>query len=363
MKEEGITLFEPKFVENKRKNFYLSKEKEIENEDIIMDEEYLKDLKGDENKINQFIKTSFLEDDFFIKNGAVGDKKIIYKDLTKKEYKNEENNSELNNSKELNHPLNQNENEKYQQDIYLNEENSQSGNKSEINTETKPLNFLKYKNFKDLKEKLAKSIYKQFYKQYNYNSEIPFNILNKVVPDEISEREANIKEEEMIEKIKFIKINGETVKISNKYESDDDKDNENNHIEKEDINQNLINSDANELWKDIGYDFFEMLGLDKKYHKMKKDYLKNKNTPEENWTNMSKRLERKYGINLFQTIKSIIIAVNAINKKNIDDIALKDKIKYYKLLTNKGNEKIIKFLSKNDKEENDNEKIMLDKKN
>lgn len=96
---------------------------------------------------------------------------------------------------------------------------------------------------------------------------------------------------------------------------------------------------------------------------MKKDYLKNKNTPEENWTNMSKRLERKYGINLFQTIKSIIIAVNAINKKNIDDIALKDKIKYYKLLTNKGNEKIIKFLSKNDKEENDNEKIMLDKKN
>jgi len=52
MKEEGITLFEPKFVENKRKNFYLSKEKEIENEDIIMDEEYLKDLKGDENKIN-----------------------------------------------------------------------------------------------------------------------------------------------------------------------------------------------------------------------------------------------------------------------------------------------------------------------
>ena len=55
----------------------------------------------------------------------------------------------------------------------------------------------------------------------------------------------------MIEKIKFIKINGETVKISNKYESDEDKDNENNHIEKEDINQNLINSDANELWKDI----------------------------------------------------------------------------------------------------------------
>ena len=355
---EGITLFEPHFIENKRKNFYLSNKKEIENEDIIMDEDYLKDLKGDENKINQFIKTSFLEDDFFTKNDDVDDKKTFNeknKDLFKKEYKKEDINP-----KELNHSSIVSE--KCQQDIHLNKENSESEYTCKINTETKPLIFLKNKNFKDLKEKLAKSIYKQFYKQYNYNSEIPFNILNKLVPDEISEREANNKEEEMIEKIKFIKINGETIKISNKYESDDDKDNENNHIEEEDIKNNLINSDANELWKDIGYDFFEMLGLDKKYHKMKKDYLKNKNTPEENWINMSKRLERKYGVNLFQTIKSIIIALNAINKENIDDIKLKDKIKYYKLLSNKGNEKIIKFLSKNDKEENDNEKILLDTK-
>ena len=147
MCEEGITLFEPKFVENKRKNFYLSNEKEIENEDIIMDEEYLKNLKGDENKINQFIKTSFLEDDFFTKNGAVEEKKVLNeknKDLFKREYKNEENKLELNNnSKELNHSLNKNENEKYQQNIYSNKENSQSEYKGKINTETKPSNFLK----------------------------------------------------------------------------------------------------------------------------------------------------------------------------------------------------------------------------
>ena len=67
MKEKGITLFEPKFVDNNRKNFYLNNKMEIENEDSIFDEEYLKNMK-DENEIELFIKTSFLEDDHFSKN-------------------------------------------------------------------------------------------------------------------------------------------------------------------------------------------------------------------------------------------------------------------------------------------------------
>ena len=57
-------------------------------------------------------------------------------------------------------------------------------------------------NFKDLKEKLAKNIYKQFFNKYKYNSLIPIKILNEVVPYQIDEREINEKEEEMIEKNK-----------------------------------------------------------------------------------------------------------------------------------------------------------------
>ena len=219
--------------------------------------------------------------------------------------------------------------------------------------------------FKELKEKLAKSIYKQFYNKYNYNSNIPFAILNEVIPDEISDREVNEKEEEMIEKIKFIKMNGKTIKISNKYESDEEVNNENNKIKKDDIKEKLINSDANELWKDIGYDFFEILGLDKEYNKIKNNFLKNKKTSEQNWIHLSKRLKRKYGINLFQTIGNIILTIGIINKKNIDEVDLKEKIKYYKLLTNKDNEKIIKFLTKEDNDKNDNNKneIKIEKNN
>ena len=84
--------------------------------------------------------------------------------------------------------------------------------------------------------------------------------------------DGKLSKEEMIEKIKLIKINGETIQISNKYNSDDENGSENNQINKEDIKLNLINSDANELWKDLGYDFFEMLGMNKEYHKIKNIY-------------------------------------------------------------------------------------------
>ena len=207
-------------------------------------------------------------------------------------------------------------------------------------------------NFKDLKEKLAKNIYKQFFNKYKHNSLIPIKILNEVVPYQIDEREINEKEEEMIEKNKYIKINGKSIQINNKYETDEDKDKESNHIIKEDLQENIINSDANEFWKDLGYDFFELLGMNKEYNIINNNKIKNKNTPEQNWKKLSSHLKRKFGINLFQTIGNILKVKNVISKDNLDEIDLKEKIKYYKILTCEYNEKIIKFLSKNDDNEN-----------
>ena len=376
MNETGITLFEPKFIENKRTNFYLNNDKEIENEECILDEDFLKNLKGEE--INQFIITPFLDEDSFNFNlDEIVNKNEITSQINpnnskdnneiniiekESENKLEKKEKKENTSNILKHSLTMNDSPQQKKNITKIKKDE---HQNEINNGKKSKILLTKMEFKKLKEKLAKSIYKQFYNKYNYNSNIPFTILNEVIPDEISDREVNEKEEEMIEKIKFIKMNGKTIKISNKYESDEEVNNENNKIKKEDIKEKLINSDANELWKDIGYDFFEIIGLDKEYNKIKNNFLNYKKTPEQNWIHLSKRLKRKYGINLFQTIGNIILTIGIINKKNIDEVDLKEKIKYYKLLTNKDNEKIIKFLTKEDKNNNDNNKneIKIEKNN
>jgi len=376
MNETGITLFEPKFIENKRTNFYLNNDKEIENEECILDEDFLKNLKGEE--INQFIITPFLDEDSFNFNlDEIINKNEITSQINpnnskdnneiniiekESENKLEKKEKKENTSNILKHSLTMNDSPQQKKNITKIKKDE---HQNEINNGKKSKILLTKMEFKKLKEKLAKSIYKQFYNKYNYNSNIPFTILNEVIPDEISDREVNEKEEEMIEKIKFIKMNGKTIKISNKYESDEEVNNENNKIKKEDIKEKLINSDANELWKDIGYDFFEIIGLDKEYNKIKNNFLNYKKTPEQNWIHLSKRLKRKYGINLFQTIGNIILTIGIINKKNIDEVDLKEKIKYYKLLTNKDNEKIIKFLTKEDNDKNDNNKneIKIEKNN
>ena len=376
MNETGITLFEPKFIENKRTNFYLNNDKEIENEECILDEDFLKNLKGEE--INQFIITPFLDEDSFNFNlDEIINKNEITSQINpnnskdnneiniiekESENKLEKKEKKENTSNILKHSLTMNDSPQQKKNITKIKKDE---HQNEINNGKKSKILLTKMEFKKLKEKLAKSIYKQFYNKYNYNINIPFTILNEVIPDEISDREVNEKEEEMIEKIKFIKMNGKTIKISNKYESDEEVNNENNKIKKEDIKEKLINSDANELWKDIGYDFFEIIGLDKEYNKIKNNFLNYKKTPEQNWIHLSKRLKRKYGINLFQTIGNIILTIGIINKKNIDEVDLKEKIKYYKLLTNKDNEKIIKFLTKEDNDKNDNNKneIKIEKNN
>ena len=74
-KGKGITLFEPGFIENKRKNYHLNKvneeksktkefvRKKTEKEEILMDEKYLTTMTGD--TLNQFITTPVLEDSVF----------------------------------------------------------------------------------------------------------------------------------------------------------------------------------------------------------------------------------------------------------------------------------------------------------
>ena len=206
-----------------------------------------------------------------------------------------------------------------------------------------------------MKQKLVKIIYNDFYKEYdNNNSMIPSKILNNLVPEHVSEREGIDKKEEIEQKNKIIKLNGKEIKINDKNESEDENpNNQNNNLEKNDTNKTIINSDANELWKDLGYDSINFLINQKKKNKQKDNGKKQKKTPEENWRYLTKRIKMRFGINLFQTIRKIILALNAINKDNFEQYDLKEKIKIYQILSDKDNEKIIKFLSKTDeKEEN-----------
>ena len=59
-----------------------------------------------------------------------------------------------------------------------------------------------------MKEQLTNIIYQDFYKDYHYNSAIPTKILNKLIPDQVNERENKTKIEEPKQKIKIIKLNG-----------------------------------------------------------------------------------------------------------------------------------------------------------
>ena len=215
--------------------------------------------------------------------------------------------------------------------------------KGKINKDTKPNLFLKKMNFRDLKEKLTKQIYDEFYSKFNkINNEneslVPFNILNEFIPNQIDEREEKIKQEEKPNK-KEIKLNGINVPLFNEV---DDK---NNHIE----NGQKLGSDAYILGENIGYDFTQF--------KTKKERNKNNENNNENikqkWQSFSKRLGTKYTLNLLlQTIWNIIKAKNVICRT---DVELKDKIKCYKILTDENNEKIINFLAQDENKEDDND--------
>ena len=146
-------------------------------------------------------------------------------------------------------------------------------------------------------------------------------------------------------KIRCLKSKGKEIKINDEIDTNEKNDQEETDYE-------TINSDAYELWKDINFNFGDIKKI--KGKKIKKNEIFNDKDPVQKWKIFSKRLGLHYGINLIQTIKSIINAMNAILKENI---SLEEKIKYYNILTDKENEKIIKFLSpnQNDDDEEKNE--------
>ena len=453
-KEKGITLLEPGFIENKRKNYHLNKanneklrslkskgliRKKMDKEEILMDEMYLKTMSGD--KLNQFITTPVLEDSVFsnqetkekttgydykevinqsnrdwIKNKYKGFgnyfAKFIFKDsntlldkIKKKTFlrfnsfplkgshseifsynasqnpffentkqpkddkyynpffsSNKTNVNPLEIGKVILHkaveliPKNENTN------VTFSKSSHNLNFKGKIDKNTRPTVFLKHKYFNDLKEELTSNIYKQFYNQYykkkNIESLIPFIILNEIVPYTQDDKAKNdIKVNQKPKKIRCLKSKGKEIKINDEIDTNEENDQEETDYE-------TINSDAYELWKDINFNYGDIKKI--KGKKIKKNEIFNDKDPVQKWKIFSKRLGLHYGINLIQTIKSIINAMNAILKENI---SLEEKIKYYNILTDKENEKIIKFLSPNqndddeEKNEEDDEEILIPKKN
>ena len=431
-KGSGITLFEPRFIENKRNNYYLNNEI-FEDEEDILDENYLKDLEEkDGDIINQFITTPIFEDNCFSPQEEQEEipgydyKEIINqknRDWIKNKYKIEEKdlaksvfnsidslyNSILEKSQNKSTIIidDESQNNFYSyntsQNIFFPEEEFEKNKKSfnpffhfdkneanntktitlhksialfpeknqfnkkiknssiifdksvisqiesgEKNEEIRKPKLLSKKNYKNLKEKLLKDIYEQFTKKYGESGNVPFSILNEIIPYHIDERKNNNDEEDEIkEKEKELKLNGEIIKM-NDYNQDNNNNNY-NEINKELDKDIVTDPDSGKIWEDIGYDYLELL------RKNKNKNRKIKKSPEEKWQTLSESLRRRYGYNLFQTIGSIIRAKHAINN---DKIELKEKIKYYIILSNKDNEKIIKFLSKNEddfeEEEDDN---------
>ena len=114
-------------------------------------------------------------------------------------------------------------------------ENSKNENKNENNQVIKPKIFLKNKYFQQLKQKLVKIIYNDFYKEYDNDSMIPSKILNNFVPEQVTEREGNDKKEEIEQKNKIIKLNGKEIKINDKNESEDENPNSQNNNEEKNV--------------------------------------------------------------------------------------------------------------------------------
>ena len=443
-REEGITFFEPGFIENKRTNYYLQNDI-YNNEENIFEEEYLMNLEGD--KLNQSITTTMIDENIFrsqkvdekipgydykevinqtnrnwIKNKYIknknkknmtkiktlNDAKTLYlsikeRSVSKSTYIFQEqdekevylynplqnpllNNNILRESKKVKNPffyfspkinpdidgiqLHQSialipRNNKEIKFIYCKPKESTIIYNGQINENTKPKVFFKKLNFKDLKEQLTKDIYREFdekFKEFKNGSLIPFNILNEYIPYQIDEREEKIKKETIQNKrdLKIKEIDLQIQEINNQNNNIDSKEKE----IKEDIKEKsksegkMLNSDAAFLWSKIGksYELFKTV------IENNKNYENNKiNGVFERWKLLKNQLQMRFASKLLTTIMKIIKAKDAIYKK---DISLDEKIKYYKFLTDKSNEKIIDFLSKNDdKDDNDGEENLIPDKN
>ena len=446
-KSDGITLFEPGFIENKRTNYHLNKfnsekmiansleRKKTEKEEILMDEQYITTMSGD--KLNQFITTPVLEDDGFstqetketitgydykevinqshrdwIKNNykVIGNyfAKIMFKDsksllenLKRKpslqrdntimegqnmseifEYNPSQNPFFENpHSKEDDFPCNpffskkitgkkppNKEVIKLHKNVTLVERKEEEKERpmpvkprpsmpmikysGTIEEDTKPEIFLKSKYFQSLKEELSSNIYQHFHEQYlkknKINSTIPYMILNEIVPyeEDIKEKSDSKPIENEKHKKRVLKIKGKSMEIN---DEDDDNNLENNKDENNGENQETIYSDGYQLWNDIKFN----VGKKKKNEKAnKKSEIKSIDDMTKKWQWLGKRLRLHIGVNLLQTMKSIINAMKAITKEGI---SLDEKIKYYNILNDKNNERIINFISQKDDEDEKND--------
>ena len=199
----------------------------------------------------------------------------------------------------------------------------------EIDKDTKPRIMLSKMNLRFLKETLASKIYEDFLKELKareIGSLIPFNILNEVVPNEIDEREETVKRK-ISEIKKDIELNNVILKDNKEMEIIQIKDDKDNNC--------LINSDAEQLSQDIGYNLEQF----KKIIENNRNY---KDTPEKRWQYLSKRLGLRKIAKLLHAIRSVIVAMKAVYEENV---TLKDKIKYYQILTDKDNEIFINFIT------------------
>ena len=183
----------------------------------------------------------------------------------------------------------------------------------------------KKSDFNSIIEKLGKSIFEELYNNYESNiSLVPFSIINQIFPFELDERGKNVKKKIHTKKRDF-KINGDNIKLNGVNENEIELEKEEKAIEKD-----IITSDAGSLQDEIKQEIENMRNVN------------DKSCDEYWWKKWQSLKNRK---RLLPTIWQIKIILNRVFKLSEKNIPLKEKIKYYKVLSDKDNEKIINFLT------------------
>ena len=417
-KKKGITLFEPGFINNESIKFKPDIENIFEKDinENILEESKLNELDGDE--LNCAITTNFDEDEYISdeeKDEIKGDDYkevinlsnrswIINEDIKRSKNEEEISINPLKIMKSLSDgmPKNniKNKLDKEQEEFYLYnpnpflnlpdrkkfenpffhkkkkevknnkvififhraitlhqiKEKGLNNQENEINSKIIRKSKIKGINFENLMNELSNEIHNQimnelFPKENNNENNfslIPFHILNEVIPIELDEREKKLinekieRERKIMQNEKIIQDN----KLSINNINEKDKSEKENKIISEE-------SDAAHFWTEINNKLYN------KWKEISSDEVKEKKI-QNNWKYFSSRIKLRDAKFLFCTIGKIIkIMIKLFNKqKTKEKIPLYDKIKYYQFLSDKANEKIIKFLTKNV----DNEDEKKDKK-
>ena len=417
-KKKGITLFEPGFINNESIKFKPDIENIFEKDinENILEESILNELDGDE--LNCAITTNFDEDEYISdeeKDEIKGDDYkevinlsnrswIINEDIKRSKNEEEISITPLKIMKSLSDgmPKNniKNKLDKEQEGFYLYnpnpflnlpdgkkfenpffhkkkkevknnnvififhraitlhqiKEKGLNNQENEINSKIIRKSKIKGINFENLMNELSNEIHNQimnelFPKENNNENNfslIPFHILNEVIPIELDEREKKLINEKIERERKIMqnekRIQDNKLSINNINEKDISEE-ENKIISEE--------SDAAHFWTEINNKLYN------KWKEISSVEAKEKKI-QNNWKYFSSRLKMRDAKFLFCTIGKIIkIMIKLFNNPNTKEkIPLYDKIKYYQFLSDKANEKIIKFLTKNV----DNEDEKKDKK-